>query len=303
MSLVVCRLPKAGLGNHLFPLMNAMVFAKLNNLPVIVVGYHHLKIGPYLRKEKSKRKYKGYFKFQKNILGEWFDKCRIKLKSRNWETIKEHPVEKIDPEALKGKVFLYEILPRYHDYFIHLKPHRQLVIDLLNDIINPDILKEVNRLPAPVIGVHIRMGDFRKLKAGEDFSKVGHVRTPEFYFMDIINDIRKINGQTLPVSLFTDGFRHEFEQILSIDKINMIEGNADIVDLLLLSKSKILVAANGSTFSYWAGFLADAPLIKHPDHLYAPFRPDSVNRNWYEGPMIHGNVDPLLVNNIQALKN
>jgi hypothetical protein len=47
--------------------MNALVFGKLNNLPVIIIGYHQLKIGPYLRKEKIKRKYNGYFTFQKNI--------------------------------------------------------------------------------------------------------------------------------------------------------------------------------------------------------------------------------------------
>ncbi len=73
MSVVVCKLPKAGLGNQLFPLMHAFVFAKLNNLPVIVTGYHQLKIGPYIRREKNKRQYKGYFTFQKNIAGEYRD--------------------------------------------------------------------------------------------------------------------------------------------------------------------------------------------------------------------------------------
>ena len=152
-----------------------------------------------------------------------------------------------------------------------------------------------------MIGVHIRMGDFRKLKQGEDFSRVGHVRTPEHYFIDAVNAIRKINGKKLPVSLFTDGYRHEFEEIFKLDNIEMIEGNADIVDLLLLSRSSILVAANGSTFSYWAGFLADAPLIKHPDHLYAAFRPDEINAQFYEGPLLHDNIDPLLEKNIRDI--
>ena len=168
-------------------------------------------------------------------------------------------------------------------------------------MINPSILSEVHKLPRPVIGVHIRMGDFRKLKQGEDFSRVGHVRTPEHYFIDAVNAIRKINGKKLPVSLFTDGYRHEFEEIFKLDNIEMIEGNADIVDLLLLSRSSILVAANGSTFSYWAGFLADAPLIKHPDHLYAAFRPDEINAQFYEGPLLHDNIDPLLEKNIRDI--
>lgn len=61
----------------------------------------------------------------------------------------------------------------------------------------------------------------------------------------------------------------------------MIEDNADIVNLLLLSKSSILVAAIGSTFSYWDGFLAEALLIKQPDHLYAAFRQDEINKRYY----------------------
>jgi len=73
MSRVVCILPKAGLGNQLFPLLNALVFGKLNDLPVTIIGYHHLKIGPYLRKEKIKRRYRGYFRFQKSVLGEAYD--------------------------------------------------------------------------------------------------------------------------------------------------------------------------------------------------------------------------------------
>jgi hypothetical protein len=301
MSIVVCRLPKAGLGNHLYPLMNALVFGKLNNLPVIVIGYHQLKIGPYLRKEKIKRKYNGYFTFQKNIIGETLDKVRVYILTKLFEINKEPPVEKIAGKVPSKKIYLFEKLPTYHNYFIHLKGHRQLVKELLYSVINPAILAEVEKSPKPLIGLHIRMGDFRKLKQGEDFSKVGHVRTPEYYFIEIVNAIRKIYGENLPVSLFTDGYRHEFEEIFSLDKVTMIEGNADIVDLLLLSRSSILIAANGSTFSYWAGFLANAPLIKHPDHLHAPFRPDEVNHHFYEGPMLQDAIDPLLIKNIRSI--
>jgi hypothetical protein len=116
-----------------------------------------------------------------------------------------------------------------------------------------------------------------------------------------VKSIRKSSGENLPVSLFTDGYRHEFEEIFSLDNVTMIEGNTDIVDLLLFSRSSILIAASGSTFSYWAGFLADAPLIKHPDHLHAPFRPDEINKHFYEGPMLHNAIDPLLNKNIRSI--
>ncbi|MCX6322754.1 MAG: hypothetical protein NTZ41_00960 [Sphingobacteriales bacterium] len=301
MSRVVCILPKAGLGNQLFPLLNALVFGKLNDLPVTIIGYHHLKIGPYLRKEKIKRRYRGYFRFQKSVFGEAYDSFLCKRAIKNNNCIYEPELICYEKEMIRNKVFVFEKLPTYHDYFIHLKPHRSLVKLLLKETLNSWVYEEIEKLELPVIGMHIRMGDFRKLKQGEDFARVGHVRTPEHYFVAVVNQIRSISGMYLPVSLFTDGYRNEFEEVFSLTPIKMIEGNADIVDLLLLSKSKLIITANGSTFSYWAGFLSDAPIIKHPDHLYADFRPEDVNSKYYEGPLIENKHPDLLEKNLKTV--
>lgn len=128
------------------------------------------------------------------------------------------------------------------------------------------------------------MGDFRKITATEDFSKVGQARTPIQYFIDVINNIRKISGKELPVSIFSDGRVEELSDILSLKNVELVEGNKDIVDLILLSKSKIIVASAESTFSYWAGFLSNAALIMHPDHIYETIRDDNFNATYYEGP-------------------
>jgi hypothetical protein len=145
------------------------------------------------------------------------------------------------------------------------------------------------------------MGDFRKLQAGEDFAKSGAVRTPETYFIEMIKAIREINGSNLPVSVFTDGYRSELKDLLSLENITMIEGNRDIVDMLLLSRSKIIVTSAGSTFSYWSAFLADVPVVRHSEHLHQSIRPLSVNANYYEGPLMVNDVNSLLVKNIRAI--
>src|SRR5262249_27322672 len=67
MSVVICKIPKAGLGNQLFPLMRARLFAHLYNLPILVTGYRQVRLGMYLRNEKINRNYNNYFRFQKNI--------------------------------------------------------------------------------------------------------------------------------------------------------------------------------------------------------------------------------------------
>jgi len=302
MASVHCKVPKTGLGNQLFPIVKAHVFGALNNLPIVVTGYRQFKLGPYLRGEKSKRNYSNYFSFQKNIVAAWFEERSIHaLAEKGLAT--EPRVERLQESERKNAVYLFSEHPHYHDYFVGLRENRDEARKQLQCILRREIIDEVNSKTSPVIGVHIRMGDFRKLKQGEDFSQVGATRTPEGYFIDCINKIRSINGSTLPVSIFTDGYRHELKELLALKEVEIIEGNRDIVDLLLLSRSKIIITSAGSTFSYWSGFLADAPVILHPDHIYAPLRPESVNKKFYEGPL-GGNSQPeLLIKNIAAINS
>jgi hypothetical protein len=291
---VVCFLPKTGLGNQLFPLMKALVFAHLNKFAVTIVGYHQIRLGPYLRGEKSKRRYQHYFAFEKSIIGEWLDRLRVRNLNKE-VSIDEPPVLKLNDS---GKVYHYHAIPRWNDFFAQLKNHRRLVIELLWKALHPDIHSQLALCKVPVIGVHIRMGDFKKLRPDQDFKTVGATRTPEQYFIDVINGIRAVHGRTLPVSVFTDGYRYEFENIFKQENVSLVEGNNDIVDLLLLSKSKIIVTSAGSTFSYWAGFLSDAPIIMHPDHIHEPLR-DNTSEGLYEGVFDTGSS--LLIDSIKNI--
>jgi hypothetical protein len=297
--MVLCKLPQAGLGNQLFPLMKAHLFAHFNKLPVVVTGYHQLKIGPYLRREKTKRRYSNYFSFQKSILREQLDKWKTK-ETRFSNLIKEPSVNYIAENV--SSLYQFSDIPHWSNYFNELKDHRELVSRLLFSIINDSIKEELNKLPTPIIGVHIRMGDFRKLAENEDFSKVGAVRTPEKYFIEIIKAIRQLHGSNLPVSVFTDGYRHEFEELFNLPAIKMVESNKDILDMLLLSRSKIIVTSAGSTFSYWSGFLSDAPIIRHRDHFHSTIRSTVTNQKLYEGTLEVNQVNELLRENILAIK-
>ena len=274
MNFVICKLPKAGLGNQLFPLMKAYCFAELNQLPVVVTNYHQLKIGPWLRGEKTKRNYHGFFSFEKSIVGDLWDQKNIWLNS-NFELREEPEIKKVEQPA--NKKFLFSEIPHWEDYFDGLRQNRELAISLFWKMLSPVVLEQLKLIESPCIGVHIRMGDFRKLKRGENFSMVGMVRTPEMYFIEMINKIRAIHGTALRVSVFTDGYRNEFEKLFELENIELVEGNSDMVDLLLLSKSKIIVTSAGSTFSYWAAFLSNALVIKHPDHIHTLIRPVNCN--------------------------
>lgn len=282
-SIVWCDLPRAGLGNQLFPLLKAYVFGNMNKIPVVVTGYHQLKLGPYLRGERTKRNYSQNFKFQKNILGLINDTIAMSLRRRvgGYQQVDEPDLTNRWSDSRKT-IFRFSKIPHWKDFFAGLRENRSTVVDLFWGLLDERIKQAAFNLPAPIIGVHVRLGDFRRLLADEDFKKVGAVRTPTEYFANMIKGIREKHGVELPVSIFSDGYEHELSPLSSLVNTNLISGNRDILDLILLSRSKIIVTSAGSTFGYWAGFLSNAPIIMHPDHINAPLRGFS---DPYEGPL------------------
>jgi aromatic ring-cleaving dioxygenase len=272
MSVVVCKLPQAGLGNWLFCLMKAKVFAEMYQLPLIIIGYHQLKIGPYLRFEKNKRKYGSFFTFQKNIFGEFLDSLML-FRYKNYLKIYEpRLVENDFYDFQKKQIYLFSEVPHWANYFDGLKQNRQLVKALFCKNLNTSVKTIVSDAQVPAIGVHIRMGDYRKLKEGEDFAILGSVRTPETYFNSVIEQIRYIHNENLAVTVFTDGYENELPLLFKMPNVKLSKQNPDIVDLILLSKSKLIITSAGSTFSYWAAFLSEAVIIMHPDHIHQRIR-------------------------------
>jgi hypothetical protein len=242
-----------------------------------VIGFHQIKIGPYLRGEKIKRKYNGYFTLERNILSEWVS--RIHFKYFSYLSIEAEPeLEKLIDTSI-AKVYLFKSFD-YRDYFNNLREHREKVLSLFWSILNQEVKENLDKQSQPAIGVHIRMGDFSR-----------EARTPEDYFINVIQSIREIIGRDLPVSIFTDGYAHELKNILSLPNVKLVEGNSDIVDLLLLSKSKVILVSSGSTFGYWASFLSDAPLILPPSHnlTFKSVR-EEVQTEFYEGVFDSGNA-------------
>jgi hypothetical protein len=74
---IYCKIPKGGLGNKLFVISNALIYSRLINAKIVFIKSRELKIGPYLRKEKNKRKYKNFFKFKSRFFINPFQKNKI----------------------------------------------------------------------------------------------------------------------------------------------------------------------------------------------------------------------------------
>jgi hypothetical protein len=291
--LSISKLPSAGLGNKLFSWAAGAIFAKKNNCKHIVLGMTKFHIGPWIRFERSKRFYKGYFKNERLFHLGYFVKSKTIMFQKESSKMTD-----FNSNAVFNEV------PNWEDHFIGLREHRAFIIDYFFESLYPSLRQEAELVPFSEITVHIRMGDFRNLGPDEDFAKVGAVRTPTAYFVEMINMLRKHIGRNVPVTVFSDGSDESLNEILSLPNISRQTNTKDILDIIGLSKSKVLITSAGSTFSKWAGFLSENVIIDHFQHIHKPIRDDVTNKIMYEGPLSPGteiNDYPLLSSNLVSL--
>lgn len=297
-SYVFADLPRTGLGNMLLIWARALMFARLNELPLIVGPWARFRLGPLLRREKAKRLYWGFFRDESPV-GRLEKLYALRLCRRVVEPALTAPAERSG-----GRVYVFDTLPHWSDHFQGIKDHRELVRDALFAMLTRRTRSALAQLPVPIIGLHVRMGDYRPLRAGEDFAKAGLTRTPLGYFIDVIESVRAAHGSCLPVTIFSDGHDHELRELLALPAVSRARPSTDIVDLLNLARSRVLVCSAGSTFSYWAAFLADAPVILHPDHIHQSIRSASLGATYYEGAPkgADGQMPQLLARNIRDIR-
>ncbi len=196
-SLCYAQLPRAGLGNMMLVWARALVFAHLNGLPLAVSGWSQARLGPLLRRERSKRLYFGYFKNSNNIN---FIQSAISL--RTYNRIAEPEVALLPPKQRDAprNLYVFSEMPHWSDYFRGIKDHRDFVRDSIFKMLSRKHDEQLSNSARPVIGVHIRRGDFRELQPGENISVTGLTRVPLSYFKNLIDSIcslRSVAGHRL----------------------------------------------------------------------------------------------------------
>jgi len=261
-SKVIAKVGKSGLCNRLLIWAKAYTFSHINQLPLYTHGWYSIRFGPFLRREKSKRFYGFYFR-QKTCYSQL-----IMDKIKNNKIIHE---PKIDVCSNNG-IYIFDKVPSQYEYFDKIINYRNLITESFYGMINKKYIDIVNTYNKPIIGVHIRRGDF---------SYRGY--TNEEFFAEIINKLREYYQEKLEVSVFTDGIKEDFKIIPKLENINFIDTGIDLVDLLVLASSKIIVPTPGSTFSYWASFISDAAIIKHENSFNIRKRNTKDSNNNFEG--------------------
>lgn len=278
---IIANLPRAGLGNKLLVWARASVFAYINGLPLLVSPWQQMSIGPLVRRESQRRFYVDELRSQ-GILKQ---ASRI-FALRRLQVIEEPIIEVVTASSQQqNRAFVFNQVPHWSDYFAGIREYRDYVSGELLKLVPDRQLERVNALPKPVISVHVRMSDFRPLRDGEDFARVGAVRTPVGYFTQLIGELRSLAGSELPVTIFSDGHEEELHELLRLNRAQLAAKNPAIVDILSMARSKIIILSAGSTFGMWGAFMSDAAIIHHPQHYHAPVRSSRTESFPFEGPL------------------
>jgi hypothetical protein len=303
------RLPYAGLGDMLLVWAKAALFANINAMPMLQPNWQSLHIGPWLRRERCKRYY-----------GSFFLSRNYKSRFRSFLTGVGHQkyihsnrlIKLIDfslPEySGDGKhVFLFDNMPPWNDYFHGLKESQKIIKKLLYADIRPLLLKRILRRHSPEIGIHIRLSDFLPPPENSGLDIYRNVSTPMEWYIDTLLAFRRVLGYEVVATVFSDGNKSELAEILKLPKVLLSSETSALSDLITMSRSKVLIASSGSSFSSWASYLGQCPTVwdARRSHLYQSVFPDDVKCNLYgEGfdPWLNSTPDLLVQNLITLFK-
>lgn len=243
MKYTYVRLPKAGLGNKLILWATGYLHSKNTNSEFVHSSWFYLNIGPWIRNEKSKRLY--FFSFKSRPLSKIIYSIFFQVFS-NFQFIKSNK-----------NITIFESSENFNLFFHSNYPNRFKIKQALLETLSNKTLISYQKLTAPDIGVHIRRGDF---KYGSDLTDI------DFFYNKIL-EIRKVYGNSLRVTIFSDGTFEDLHKILSINNVTISNNSEDILDILQLSMSSYCILSKDSTFSYWGAFFSNGKIFVSPSDV------------------------------------
>jgi Glycosyl transferase family 11 len=306
--LVKAKLPYAGLGNMLLVWARAYVFSSINSLPMEQSKWSDIHIGPWLRREKTKRYYGMYFR------GHNYQSKLASIAHSFFQNPIVHenpPLMSLDffsdgfSENLRH-VFLFDKMPPWNDYFEGIKEYHSQVKARLLDDIHPSLLRGFMQNPCPNIAIHIRRGDYQAPQLGDDLAVRRYVYTPLQWYIDSLLVIRKVLGSDVPATVFSDGFSDEIAEILKLPNVSLSGTTCALSDMITMSRCKLLIGSAHSSFSAWASYLGQCPTIWPSERafLYKPIFTGTAKMLIYEGGFDPFSTIPdLLKSNLILLEN
>lgn len=259
----VFALPKvgrAGLGNSLLPWARAEIFAARTGARILAPHWMTLRLGPYWRGEADKRHYEAYFRSDGYIGG--INKLLLCLVAR-------HVAENVvidDMDA--GRRPLVVEFSGLQELFRPLLGSFSLIKERLWNMTIEGLRPTETEYGGRFIAMHVRRGDLtRQGISAETLPDVAQF-TPTSWFVHMVQAVRDAPGlRDLPVIVFSDGYREEIEELVSLPGVRLCERRAAITDLWTMSRACVLFGSGFSTFTMWASYLGGGPTLYAPGKM------------------------------------
>jgi hypothetical protein len=172
------------------------------------------------------------------------------------------------PEGVPAAYIAFREMGGVYHSFQQLAGEETFLYQRLTEITRQRWLSTVRGLShfaRNAIGLNVRRGkDFRDAKRPADWLCQGGLRTPLRWFIDMLRYVRERVGQDTPALLVSDGSPDDLQPLLACGNVTFARPGCAASDLLLLSKTKVLIGSGGSSFSAWASYFGRMPTITHP---------------------------------------
>ena len=251
--------------------------------------WSQLKIGPTLRGETDRRLYFDLFKpGADEVRG--IKRLRLQMFYKS---------EGEDAPAAENGMTVVKVFTGEQDRFQTLNGWDQFLHNELRAITKERWLRAADRIKEVPIGIHVRMGDFTPTHSDAEL-ELPQRRVPLSWFADSLRVIREAVGYSIPAILVSDGDESELRDLLKEENVSLVRTGSAIGDLLVLAKSRTLIASAGSSFGAWAAFLGQMPSIAHPQQSFDWFNLKNRN-NYYVGGFDPTSPEQLFLDQVRCV--
>jgi len=247
----------AGLGNRLFPWARCQIYSHLHGSPMLATRWFNVPIGTLIRWESDLRTYTNLFTRRNGDIAHWRG-ALVKMRAKRLA----EPQSLSHPVLHEGGVSLV-VFQGIGQHFQPLIGWNALIRQELLAITKPRWRELAEAFQGTFIGIHVRRGDFQRPGSNQDFSKTDNMSTPLAWFVESLKSIRSHLSGRVPAVITSDGTPEELSGLLNMENVRLASTGSAIGDLLVLSRSSLLLAS-GSSFSAWAAFLGQMPTLCHP---------------------------------------
>jgi len=287
LDLGLLRLNGAGFGNCLFAYFHAVILAQKEGRRLIAPAWRSIPINRKLRGDGSIRRYHEMVRAHPDELGGPAKAAALAA------LLPFADIQTIAPGTLPHGSKRPLIVVRSARFtFEGLHPHRDRLRHRLIEIM---------RRPPPLsprwggdrhIAVHVRLGDFDPAgSALLESRETGNLRLPIAWYGSVIERLRALRPD-LPIRIHSDGTDEELTNLLAMDSVTRARSSDDINDLVAMASASVLVGSH-STFSRWAAFLGNMPVIWRARRTPGESPVDPQVRSQHIGDDMSALEDPL----------